>query len=373
MESTGSVSIITDLAELAGLEGEWNALADREANPFARLDWYMAAIRAFHRHQPWQAICLREKGDLAAACVIVEERRAPVRGHEIAGIRRLGEWGGVPHTSPEALGALLRQFAATGHATVLGRLPAESLPIGSFQGCKQGPAWYLWRNAPGAFRLPISGPWDTYFQSLPASRRKQLRRKQRQAEALGEVTFRILTPDAKSFASTFREFLGVEHANPKGDDGRSLKANPEVLNFFEILGQAYAASGELRYFFLDIAGRPAAAQMALAYKGSLWGLKIGYDQEFAKCSPGLLLDQRVMEHSFAEGYGAYEFLGNADPWERFWNPETRRFRSLHIYPLTGAGLITLAWNAANSLFWRIGPSKREDAGQVVLRKVGKRR
>ncbi len=45
----------------------------------------------------------------------------------------------------------------------------------------------------------------------------------------------------------------------------------------------------LRIAFLRIAGRPVAMQIAVERAQRLWLLKIGYDEEYARCSPGQLL------------------------------------------------------------------------------------
>ena len=56
----------------------------------------------------------------------------------------------------------------------------------------------------------------------------------------------------------------------------------------------------------------AAVRMAVEVENTLWELKIGYDEQFAKWSPGVVLTHETIRHAFEHGLSGLEFLGRAE-------------------------------------------------------------
>lgn len=260
----------------------------------------------------------------------------------------LGERGSATVESPDAVSPLLAALAILPGKIHLDRIRIRCLNQQNFSESLEQCAIGFWRSAPPAHRLEVKGNWTEFYARLSASRRKQLRRKQRQAETLGRVGFRIVIPQPDSFEDAFETFLAIEDASWKGAQGVSLRRAGPVGAFFRRIGEVFAGEGAMCFYFLDIGGRPAAGQMALRYANRLWALKIGYDQAYGQCSPGLLLDEKVFEHCHEAGLDGYEFLGNADDSEISWSPKLRPFANCRIFPKTLAGIDGLAASAGAS-------------------------
>jgi CelD/BcsL family acetyltransferase involved in cellulose biosynthesis len=92
---------------------------------------------------------------------------------------------------------------------------------------------------------------------------------------------------------------------------------------------------------MRIGGRAAAMQIAAEFGGRLWLLKIGYDEEFSRCSPGTLLMLETLRYAAVRGLSAYEFLGTEEPWTRVWTQKAHPCLSVRIYPATRAGMTAL--------------------------------
>ena len=73
-----------------------------------------------------------------------------------------------------------------------------------------------------------------------------------------------------------------------------------------------------------------------------WLLKIGYDERFARCSPGNLLVCETLRYAARQGLESYEFLGSSDNWTRVWTRDERQSVCMHIYPYNYAGMTALA-------------------------------
>ncbi|HLH32332.1 MAG TPA: GNAT family N-acetyltransferase, partial [Terriglobia bacterium] len=79
-----------------------------------------------------------------------------------------------------------------------------------------------------------------------------------------------------------------------------------------------------------------------------WLLKVGYDEKFARCSPGILLTVKTIQYAASIGLKSYEFLGKPEPWTTQWSDHNRECISLRLYPYTPSGMLGLAGNIASA-------------------------
>jgi CelD/BcsL family acetyltransferase involved in cellulose biosynthesis len=100
---------------------------------------------------------------------------------------------------------------------------------------------------------------------------------------------------------------------------------------------------------MNIGGRTAAMQYAVECGERFWLLKIGYDEHFARCSPGLLLLRHAISDAARRGLRSFEFLGGNEAWTQVWTQETREMVTLRAYPFKPLAMIGLAADAARSL------------------------
>ena len=91
--------------------------------------------------------------------------------------------------------------------------------------------------------------------------------------------------------------------------------------------------------------------IALEVSERFWILKIGYDERFATCSPGMLLMHEALRHAARQGLRSYEFLGAADDWTRRWTDCGRPTQGVFIYPYTVQGAAIFVRHSAGFL-WR---------------------
>src|SRR5439155_13822651 len=105
------------------------------------------------------------------------------------------------------------------------------------------------------------------------------------------------------------EVFRVEAAGWKGREGTAL-ANDSVRGmFYRRYAAAACRQGILRLCFLRIGDRVAAVQLGVESEGRFWLHKIGYDEAFAKCSPGMLLLRDTIRYAASRSLRSYEFLG----------------------------------------------------------------
>jgi CelD/BcsL family acetyltransferase involved in cellulose biosynthesis len=204
----------------------------------------------------------------------------------------------------------------------------------------------LARPAPGCPQIALDDSWREPERKYSASRRSDLRRRQRIAESFGPVTFETVSPSRQQVGPLLEELLRVEDSSWKGKAGSALLRDEALGGFFRRYAEAASDKGILRFFFMRIGGRAVAGELAAQCAGRFWALKIGYDEEFRRCAPGMLLTLFTLRYAAACGLHSYEFLGSIAPWTLEWTKTEHSCSSLRLYPAGIRGFATLAAETA---------------------------
>jgi hypothetical protein len=131
---------------------------------------------------------------------------------------------------------------------------------------------------------------DSYLSSaLRGTHRKDLRRKEKRLSEAGFVEYDQLRSegDIDEWAS---EFLEIEASGWKGQEGSAIAASEESRSFFLRIAREAFSRGRLMMLALRFNGRPIAIKFNLLGLPGAFSLKIGYDEDYARYSPGLLLE-----------------------------------------------------------------------------------
>ncbi|HEY6771893.1 MAG TPA: GNAT family N-acetyltransferase [Solirubrobacterales bacterium] len=129
-------------------------------------------------------------------------------------------------------------------------------------------------------------PEDDYVRStLGGKHFRELRRKGRKLESeLGEVAFVDRAGDPRAAD----DFLALEAAGWKGEEGTALARGPGAAFFREICG-AFAEAGRLQMLAMQAGDRTVAMQSSLIGGDCLFCFKIAYDEALGRFSPGTQL------------------------------------------------------------------------------------
>jgi len=196
----------------------------------------------------------------------------------------------------------------------------------------------------------------TYLEeALSGKKRKELRRLRRVlARQVGDEP---QTVDRSVDPAACDDFLGLEREGWKGERGTALASRPGDAAFFRRLCRALAGRGRLQILALEADGRTLAMQCNLLDGDCLFGFKVAYDEDWARFSPGVLLEVDAIE-AFHERVEARTFDSCTAPdnelLNRLW-PDRRRLQTV-LVP-TGAPLAAL-----------LRPAARGEAGARRLRR-----
>ena len=355
----GALSILVERDDLDRLAAGWDRLASRSGSPIQGFAWTRAWAETLGEGYGLRVLVVGSLDEPVGIAPLAARRR-PFASLELLGVRELWEPMDFLYADAAAAARLAEAVADLRAPLTLTRVPADSPTVALIEESYRDLGRVHVRDAGTCPYIHLDDGWADPEARLSSRRRSDLRRARRRAEQLGELSCELLSPGPSEVGPLLEEAFRVEAAGWKGGARTALALDPGRASFYEAYAATAASDGHLRVCFLRIGGQPVAMQLAVAAGESFWLLKIGYDEEFARCSPGSLLMVETIRYAAEHGLRAYEFLGTADSWTRVWTKTERPCVSLRAYPFRPRGLGALALDAASLAGRRL---KRFGAGR----------
>ncbi len=124
--------------------------------------------------------------------------------------------------------------------------------------------------------------------SMSAKKRKELRRQHNRLAEEGVLTFERIEV-SEGVAAWVEEFLGLESAGWKGEEGSALASSPETIALFHQALAGAAVAGRLERLALRLDGRAIAMLANFITAPGAYSFKTAFDEAYARFSPGMLL------------------------------------------------------------------------------------
>jgi CelD/BcsL family acetyltransferase involved in cellulose biosynthesis len=289
------------LAELAGIAGEWQSLADRalEPNVFLEPAFALAAAPVLGRDVEaalvWSRVSpCRLMGFFPAR---IERRRYGVALPVLVGWTHAYAPLGTPLIDRDAGAAVIAAWldrlasrsdlpdlllmpnllvtgpVAQAFAAALARHGGKSVALAAHQRALL---------APGGARAHYLD------DAIGAKKRKELRRQRKRMADTAHLESSTVT-EAAAMAAALGDFMALEAAGWKGRAGTAARADDHIRVFMENAVTGLARAGKARIDRLFAGGRPIAALVTLQSGATAWCWKIAYDESFARFSPGVQL------------------------------------------------------------------------------------
>jgi CelD/BcsL family acetyltransferase involved in cellulose biosynthesis len=333
----------------------WRALEGDNTSPIQQCLWSESCCATLPLDGKLQFVVAKTGSQSGAIAPLV--RANGVLGRlEHLGVRVLREPTELVFSDRAALKSLANALVKLGSPLFLDRISADSPTIAALQEAYSGRGLVLIRPAKPYPRLLLHEDWRKPESQLNSGRRSDLRRSARIAEKIGPLSYQILSPTPSQLAPILQEALEVEAANWKGSEGSAMARDNVRGPFYRHYAAAASAAGILRVCFLRVGSKAVAMQLALESARGFWLLKIGYREEYARCSPGMLLMAETIRYAVSRGLASYEFLGNADDWTRIWKPDEVQTVTIRAYPFRVRSVVALAVDAFQSVFRRFQTS-----------------
>lgn len=123
---------------------------------------------------------------------------------------------------------------------------------------------------------------------LGSKKRRELRRLERKLSERGVATYETL--EGEAVRAGMEAFLAIEASGWKGRGGTALASRPGTMRFAHAALSPQAATPRIVVDLLRLDGVPIAAAVHLVAGARAGTFKCAYDERYARCSPGVLLD-----------------------------------------------------------------------------------
>ncbi|MEO8464153.1 MAG: GNAT family N-acetyltransferase [Gammaproteobacteria bacterium] len=162
---------------------------------------------------------------------------------------------------------------------------------------------------------------ESFFGGRSRKLLKNVRAAERKLGALGAVSVRSYSAPAE-IAEGLAEFARVEECSWKRKESVGSTGDAAYRRFHRRLLEAFASRHAARVMSLRVGDRPVAATLAIVFDGIHCSLEIVHDEQYARFSPGTLLEFHELEVLLREReVRRYEFLGGALANKRRWTTD----------------------------------------------------
>jgi CelD/BcsL family acetyltransferase involved in cellulose biosynthesis len=127
---------------------------------------------------------------------------------------------------------------------------------------------------------------DEALNIVSPGKRKELRRQRRRLAEQG-VLEHVVASETGDVRAALADFIDVEANSWKGRTGGAVARNPQAAAFMAEAIAALARERKVRIDRLTLNGATIAATITLFSRDYAWFWKIGYDEAYARFSPGV--------------------------------------------------------------------------------------
>jgi CelD/BcsL family acetyltransferase involved in cellulose biosynthesis len=168
--------------------------------------------------------------------------------------------------------------------------------------------------AANCWRLELPTDWESYLASLGKNLRRDLRRLERELLDTGRAVVHAVTRlDELAQAMDILVELHQRRRKMLGEDG--CFTSPRFLGFYRDVVPAMLVHGQVQFFWLELDGKPVAAEYQLVGNGVLYAYQAGVDPQSMQHQPGKLLNLAILRRAIEHGYRAFDFLRGDEPYK----------------------------------------------------------
>ena len=188
---------------------------------------------------------------------------------------------------------------------------------------------------------------------MSPQRRYNFSRKHNFARKYEPTFVEIISPSSEELLAYYEKAIAVEKASWKGRLGTALKNKERDRQFYYSFLRAACAKNLVRIFLYKIAGEYDGMIVCLEQFRKLLVLKMGYNEKWAKCSPGIHLTNESIKYAFLSNLDSYEFLGIAENWQNIWPLHSRSYSTVAYFPYSIHGMRALIGDFYRHILKRI--------------------
>ena len=335
------IEVVRTLGKLASHGDAWNQLAARcpAQLPMVSYAWTSTYLeKAMPAGTDWACFFAYRGADLVAVLPVIAQRasRFGLRGQVVKTPRddhtgigdllfcSLADVDGAARI----LSAVSREFPLAGYVEIT-RFPANSLLLEALRGSLLNFRHTCREERPGAY-LPVPVDFAKFRNGLSRNFRNNLNKAGNKISELPDVAFRF-TDGQIAAEEIFAEFLKVEASGWKGEEGSAIGKSGQWIEFYRTLVQRLREAGWLEWQLLVGDGNTLAANLAIRMPGAVIIWKLGYNEEYSRCSPGSILLEELVRREATTLASTEINLTTSQPWYDNWGMRYRNYYTARFY------------------------------------------
>ena len=184
---------------------------------------------------------------------------------------------------------------------------------------------------PNCWRIELPETWDQYLATLSKVHRKHIRRIQRRFFS----TDRIVHHSVENLADLprARDVLIDLHQRRWRSLGQAgCFASDRFAAFHRDVMPDLLRNGQLLLDWLELDGRPIAAEYHLVGNGVVYAYQGGIEPDAMEFSPGRLANMITIRRAIRQGYRGFDFLRGDEPYKARWRARPRESLVIRIVP-----------------------------------------
>ncbi len=314
---------INSIEQLAGYKLLWNALLRQTsgASAFQSYDWLESYWRHFGADQQLRVLIVYVDVDPIGILPLVIRKESTRAGWVRVLTYPLHDWGtfygpigpnptatllaGIRHVARTARDWDLMDFRWVDADSHDRRRTPTAMRAAGFEPDRQP-----WAQS-GVVRF--EGDWEAYWGGRTKKWRHNVRRCERRLQEQGRVTYIRYRPEGEAYGDgdprwdLFEACVALAEKSWQGASETGTTLSHETIQpFLRDVHQQAAKNGQLDLNLLLVDGRPVAFVYNYHFQGNVYGLRMGYDPDFAAFGPGTVLLRNVLQDSFDRGDSYYD-------------------------------------------------------------------
>jgi CelD/BcsL family acetyltransferase involved in cellulose biosynthesis len=157
------------------------------------------------------------------------------------------------------------------------------------------------------WRLELPTEWDCYVASLAKRQRRTVRHLEKEVIHTDRVV--LHTPARLDELPEAMDILVDLHQRRRQSLGEpGCFASPPFLGFYRDVVPELLRRGQVQLYWLELDGKPAAAEYHLQGDGVLYVYQAGVNPELLEQSPGNVINLMILRQAIERGFRGYDFL-----------------------------------------------------------------
>lgn len=177
---------------------------------------------------------------------------------------------------------------------------------------------------------------DHLVSTLSANMRQRLRRGWKNLERRGQIGFENVAGSPELDVHLNAAWT-LERESWKGRAGSAVALNPALRRFYDRLAAKLAPEKMILLFMLRCDDTLVAFAYCALDRGTVFGIKLSYNENFASASPGYLLICKIMEWAHARGISTLNLGGHESMFKAHWGGEPIEIASLYAFQRSFTG------------------------------------